>query len=384
MNNKNTIRYETNYQLPTTKQYISRVLQSTQSNILILLLVISSTFFIGCQSEFTSSEEIKRYENESLSAFYLRLKSDGLENRTTRYTISEATDLMNDGLNFLYCRPDEFYDESKVSIDTFAVAVDGSNLILDSDLESLMEDIAEFAGSFYHADLRSDKQPFLFEVNPLAGSTPGYKYYQAVFSYHAASGNSAMDEYVYTDSWIYGQFGADVSSQCSDEEYNADAADLLRRDLRKNNVYRNKSQAYYFKNPYVICYEILGQYCFLVEIPFYFPIDETIDELENVNDVTPNDNYCDYLLFYNTSSNPNFHDCLTSDEMNYHYEKMDSLIDVRTPSPITGQFLSQIEVGYDLLLGSSSTYFHGMIQVNAERQVITDSQFEEPEILPNP
>ena len=315
---------------------------------------------------------------------HVRSKTGQIEPRGF-ISVSQALEDLNDGLNFLYCRPDDNYLETVVVKDNFSVGATAGQ-INENDLVTLMDDIAEFAGDSYHGDGRGDKEPQMFDINLVMAST-SLVIFEAIFMHQAGLPTSTTDDYPYSDSWIYGQWGQNVSNQCSQEGANADAADLLRRDLRKNVAFRNKFQAYYFKHPYTVCFT--GDYddCFSEEIPItnYFPVDDNLDhdDLTNSSDITPDDNLYDLLLFYNHSGNSGYHTCLSSNEMNFHYDEMEKLAEDLLPNPSGNNVIAQIEVGYNLLASGSSTIFHALIAVKATKVSITEEEDIEPVELPD-
>ncbi len=76
-----------------------------------------------------------------------------------------------------------------------------------------------------------------------------------------------------------------------------------------------------------------GVYCHYIDIQgnIYFP-DDVFNPLLNPNDITPNDNLCDYLLFFSVSCNPNHHDCLCPAEMNFYHTAAIDVINQEKPS----------------------------------------------------
>jgi len=173
--------------------------------------------------------------------------------RDTRYSVGDALEYLNDGLNFLYCRPNDYFLETMVFLDTFAIPV-SSGQIDEGDLMDLMDNIAVFAGDHYYADAREEKEPLMFDVNQISGPSPSYVYFQAIFFYEADVPLDLDDTYPYENAFIYGQYSVDVTNLCNDLDVNLDAADLFRHDLRENVVYRYKNLHYYFKDPYYVCF----------------------------------------------------------------------------------------------------------------------------------
>lgn len=225
----------------------------------------------------------------------------------------------------------------------------------------------------------------MFDIN-LVSAGSSLVAFEAIFLHQAGEKLPTTDAYPYSDSWVYGQWGSDASNLCSQEGANADAVDLFRRDLRENVVYRNKFESYYLKDPYTVCFTAHYNDCFSEEIPIlnYFPLDASYDgdEMDNPNDPTEDDNLYDRLLFYNYSGNQGYHTCLSSNEMNFHYEFMEDFAEDLIPNPPGNDVIAQVEVGYSLLASGTSTIFHEMVVARATKTEITDSQFEDAIPLP--
>jgi len=356
--------------------------QQSIAGLSFLFFVMIVLLFTSCQEESqlqTDHKSEKATANPYANYLFKAKQNKGILPRDTRYSVGDALEYLNDGLNFIYCRPDDYYFETKVFRDTFALPISSSQ-IDEGDLIDLMDDIAIFAGDHYYADEREDKEPLMFNMVQVSGPSPSFAYIEASFAMEAGL-LPESDDYPYDDSWIFGQFGGDVSNECNSENVNLDAADLLRRDLRMNITYRNKHEHYYFKSPFVVCFSGMENDCFSVEIPpEYFPVDEFYqgNDLDNPEDITQSDNQLDLLIFYNYSGFSGYHSCLSDDEMNFYYESMADLSIGVLPNPVGNNVIAQIEVGYELLLGS--TIFHSMLVVKALKTPVleTDDQVELP------
>jgi hypothetical protein len=263
--------------------------------------------------------------------------------------------------------------------------LNGSGRIEEADVETALEDIAEFAGDKYYAEVRSDKIPVMFNVCQIS-ATLLYCEVEATFVMEAGANSLNVDRYPYEEDWIYGQFDQNVSEECNEENVNADAADLLRRDLRKALLYRSKLEPpFYIKNPHTTCFSPSFNNCLDYEIPIdFYPADEVVDpwDLLNINDNQSDDNFKEYLLFYNYSGDPDFHECISAQEMDFHYESMYELIQGVLPNPIGYNVITQIEVGYELLASGESTIFHSMVVTRSLKVAILEQQFEEAIPLP--
>ncbi len=340
-------------------------------------IFLTMQFLTSCQNEdFDKTKKTNTNLPENPHAKFLmkwNIKNQILP-RTDRYSVSEALDYLNDGMNYIYCRPNDYYLESLVFVDTFSVPV-SSGEIDEEDLIDLMDDIALFAGDNYYADERTEKEPLIFNMTNIGSPSPSYANIEATFVMEAGVPISTTDGYPYSDSWIYGQFNTDVSDQCSDEELNFDAVDLLERDLRANVSYRNKLEHYTFENPYGICFNAAKPTCvFQTELCPFFPITEEYccSELANEDDNVPN--FYDYLLFKNDYTLSNYHECLEDNEMNYYYESMADLATGGIPYPHDDTEIIQFELGYSRGLEFGHLLiWHAMEVVMAHKLEITDS-----------
>src|SRR5690606_20872156 len=131
--------------------------------------------------------------------YYLEMKTGIREislRTSTRYSLEDALEYLNDGMNFLYCRPVEHYLTTLVYSDTLVVAVDGYETIAEEDLIDLMDTIAYKAGEYYYSSWTSDKEPLMFVMKDVAGASSGYAHIEAVFMMTEGGETSTEDEYV--------------------------------------------------------------------------------------------------------------------------------------------------------------------------------------------
>lgn len=280
----------------------------------------------------------------------------------TNYSIPAALGYLNDSLNVRYCRPGDEYGTTLVFIDTFEVAVNGSNEISDTDLENLADEIADTAGAHFYARGAGSKAPFMFEVRQAGAVDGGMLPVSSWFIMEEGDPTDESDAYPYEDSWPFG-FGTIIG--CPTTPTGIDAADLFRRDLRKEIVYglKNGKGMYAYNRLYSICFSAMSDDCVSFEIPF-LPADEFQQDLDNPNDPQNNDNFYERLLFYNHDFYSNFHECLSASEMNFHFEEMMELAEDQVGEGGVGEReIIQVEVGYNALYPSTTYIFHSM-QVN--------------------
>jgi hypothetical protein len=357
---------------------------------LIILFFCFSTFWMSCDKSDMQTTASKNVLTNSpgldkssashlahLNYLHNDLDPNQIQTRDTRYSIQDVLDLLNDGMNHLYCRPTEFRNKTVSFTDVFSVPKT-SGEVSEGDLVNLMDDIALFAGDNYYDDGGSNKQPLMFNMTESSGPSPSYFYIEATFIMEVDLPPTGGDNYPYSTDWKFGQFGGDVTNLCNSENVNLDAVDLFRRDLRAQLTHRESHEHYYFKNPYAVCFTGLPNSCGAVEIEFSIPPSEYYSDTDLLNgsDGTPGDNLYDYLIFYNYSGNSNFHTCISDDEMNFYYVKMHDMATGILPYPLGNNVLVQIEVGYDLLTSGSSTIFHSMIVTRA-----TKVEVEEEDVI---
>lgn len=294
------------------------------------------------------------------------------------FTPAQAMYYLNHGLNYAYCRPNENYARQSMVSDTFLIPLDTSTMVKEVDLLAIFEQIAEMAGNFYHAVSDTTKQPFHFEIWPYDNLQAEGIPIIAVFTMGLGS-CSALNSYPYasTDEWYIGP----EAGNCYFQTQTHDAMDHWRCDLNANLNYRDKHLAYYFTDRYSVCFDPDGRTeCQGYEIEFLAP-HLVVGEIEllNPNDPTPNDNWYDYLLFFNTEWYSNYHLCLTQSEMNFHYQEMAALSVDHCPQ---GKVAGKHEVGCQLLIDDKSTWFALMRVDYFTRNVITAEGDWIPETLP--
>jgi hypothetical protein len=312
----------------------------------IILFILAE---IACNNESISKpKNIEMYRNNPHYQ-YLKEKqgTSYFHSRSNQYTVSEAIDYLNDGMNFIYCRPSDYYSESVAFTDTFRLAI-SSNIVEEDDLLDLMDTIAYFAGENYYADNRTEKEPLIFDINLLASTSPNYVRIEATFIMLAGEAPTAEDSYPYEDSWVYAFWYNEENEECNEEPGSVSAQALYRRDLNINLVNRNQTNPFYFINPEAVCFDVAGAECMTLHgLPNLPHKNLYWESLVNPNDVTILDNLYDFLMFRNRDSYDNYSTCLTAQEMNFYYEAMEDLALVLIPDPPGDIGFVALEVGWD-------------------------------------
>lgn len=327
----------------------------------ILIPALTVLFFLGCdQSTRVQKNELSQNPH---SKYLEGRKTNQITNRTTRYTISEAVEFLNDGLNYLYCRPGDFYNQGITFTDTFSIAV-SSGQIEEDDLIELMDTIAYFAGGHYYADSRTVKEPILFHMVQLATSSSTVTNIEATFLMEAGLVSGTDDSYPYELDWVYALWSNENNEECN-EQQNSSAALLLHRDLNKNLAVRGQYPNFYLKDPEVVCFDPAGAECSSMHNLPYFPHTNLYNgSLRTPNDVL--DNLNDFLLFLNNDDFDNFSKCLSVSEMNFYYEEQEDLILDMLPSPANDRVIAALYVGWDRFVSSQQTViWHPMKAISA-------------------
>ncbi len=359
-----------------------RFLMSLKPGFRSLLFLIFILFYSSCQDDATlKPKETKQKAIENPHAKYLResrLNKQFLP-RTNRYTVSQALDYLNDGMNFLYCRPNDYFLESVAFKDTFPIPISSSQ-ISEDDLIDLMDDIAYFAGDHYYADGRTAKEPLIFNMNQVGSPSPSYVDIEVFFEMEAGSPVSTTEEYPYENSWLYARWSGEENPECNEDQGSVTAPALFKRDLRKNIIYRNQEDPFYLINPIATCFDPFNFECTSLHglPPVGVPITQFYGSvaLRTPDDIL--DNLFDFYIFKNSDNLDNFDRCLDVDEMNFYYESMYDLALGLLPSPAGNNVIAQIEVGWDrFTIFNTTTIWHSMVVLQATK-ISTDEDNTTP------
>jgi hypothetical protein len=326
-----------------------------------LAIAVSVVLFAGCANE---NNQIKKIEfTTNPHAKYLESNQNNhITGRTTRYTISEALEYLNDGMNYLYCRPGDVYNEGMTFTDTFSIAI-SSGAIEEDDLIDLMDEIAYFAGDLYYADSRTVKEPIIFHMVQVANASSSVANIEATFLMEAGLVSETEDSYPYELDWVYAIWYGENNEECNEQQNNS-ACLLLHRDLNKNLAVRTQYPAFYLKDPEVVCFDPGGAECVSLHNLPQFPHTNIYGEsLRNPNDVL--DNLFDFLLFRNNDNYDNFSECLSVNEMNFYYESQEELALDMLPSPANDRVIAALYVGWDRYIGFQTIIWHPMKVITA-------------------
>ncbi len=303
-------------------------------------------------------EDLIQAVNIKTLEFVEKAKTIGTEKKIVMrdggyYSSTEAFDLINDALNYNYCRPADEYLRTRVFKDSFNITFNPVNGISEIDLLNLYNAAANKAGEHYYGISDSTKAAFMFDVrqagNPSGNNLPVYVYFMMTAGNCDTPTSYPYDE---TDYWWW----AWDAGKCDDTYQGDDAPDIFRCDLRKNKLYKNKTASYYFTDRYSVSFAAFDGYPGGGFEMSDINSDQTIElnDLYNPLDSITNDNYLDYLLF---KSKGDLDLCLDPVEMNFYYISSANLIDLNLPF---NKVIGNIDYGYNLTLSLPGNYFHVM------------------------
>jgi hypothetical protein len=280
------------------------------------------------------------------------------------YTISEALDLLDETLNYAYCRPATPQRNTMLLSDTLMMPISTSSLVSEEDLADLFDATSLDIGTQYHALNLNNKQPWVFSVNlfgePVSGEIP------IIVQMEVAYGAYITDSIAYSVNVDYSY--AWQGGLC-DATPGPGAPEVLRDNLKYAYVPNPPNTKKYFKNAYylivynvvhgdVLWYEADGLpddiYQFNASIPNPV-VNWPIEEWENIND---------WKLFRQCQCVvDNYDECLSGDEeMPFNETAMGSIVQAYIPA--LDYFPGNVWVGsngmYDDAL-QGNIVFHNMI-----------------------
>lgn len=328
----------------------------------LLSIVIVSLMLSSCKKDVLDNqvvvEDLKQGVHVKTLEFIEKAKTISSEKKIEMrdggyYSSTEAFDLINDALNYNYCRPSDEYLRTRVFKDSFNITFNPVNGISEIDLLNLYNAAANKAGEHYYGMSDSTKAAFMFDVrqagNPSGNNLPVYVYFMMTAGNCDTPTSYPYDE---MDYWWW----AWDAGKCDDTYQGDDAPDIFRCDLRKNKLYKNKTASYYFTDRYSVSLAAFDGYPGGGFEMSDINSDQTIElnDLYNPLDSITNDNYLDYLLF---KSKGDLDLCLDPVEMNFYYISSANLIDLNLPF---NKVIGNIDYGYNLTLSLPGNYFHVM------------------------
>ncbi len=313
-------------------------------------------------------------KNENASAVF----------RSTTYTFSEAIDLLDETLNYAYCRPSTPLQNTIILSDTLIMDAATSTTVTEAEIADLFEEASNDLGAQYHALSLTNQQSWAFSVTQF-GNLENDEL-PIIIQLEVAYGGyiTSLIEYDENDDYSYIYQGG----MC-DATPGPGAPEILRNNLKKDHVtYQISSNKYFYKPHYFwVCNVPYSDYevCDADGLPGN--LHNQHDKILNPVVAWPSntwDNINDWELFRQYSNvTSNYDECLSGDvEMPFNESEMGDIIVAYAPTYyITGN----IWVGSNLKTNPSNNKdvpFHNMIV--AYYKVILLEPNDGPIELPDP
>lgn len=277
---------------------------------------------------------------------------EGVSSRTPKnYSLADGRDLLEESLNFTYCRPDTVYSKYDVLVDTIyvpVVAVSATASLSETAIEDAFEEISARAGEYFSGLSGSVKEPLQFGIalsSSISNDTIEVYYFLTTGIDYESS--VAVDLYDGTDYWSWDDTGGKCSPYSGG--YGWGAASIFQRDLRRTLIPRRvNNKHFYYTNPETSCFSPHSG-CGGYGLPSYFP--------DNMHDLSGS-----YGLLFAEGYN-----CLPPSDMNHYYGTMkDSLVLGYAPAD---KVPTALIVGYDL----GPNYIH-VLSVIYSRQILFEAE----------
>jgi hypothetical protein len=305
---------------------------------------------------------------------------EGARLRTsTTYTVSEALELLDETLNYAYCRPGTPLQETVILSDTLIMELNGSGLVTETALADLFDEASTNIGNQYHALSLSNKEPWAFSVSEF-GAVENDEL-PIIVQLEVAYGGYITAEITYdeNDNFSYHYGGGYCDNTLVDG-----APEILRDNLKLAHVYNPPSTRKYFKRAYYlwVCNQVGSPIsCNGYGIPNNLYREDY--RILNESDINPNNwnNINDWRLFrQHEYVTVNFDKCLSGDvEMPHNETRMGQIVAGSLPG--VSYHPGNIWVGSDNLYQSGyEVPFHNMVV--AYYQSITVASNDEPVELP--
>jgi hypothetical protein len=174
---------------------------------------------------------------------------DAMLRTTTYYTISEALDVLDESLNYAYCRPDTPLREAIILSDTLVMTVTGSVSDTVSDLEvaSLFSEASDNIGAQYHDLSLTNKEPWVFSVRPI-GVVENNEL-TIVVKLEVAYGQYITDSIAFSSSDDYSY---EYQGGMCNNPSGPGAPEVLRENLKFHHVYCPPNTKKYLYKPYYL------------------------------------------------------------------------------------------------------------------------------------
>ena len=277
-----------------------------------------------------------------------------VKGRSTDYSIDDAIDLLDETLNYNYCRPGTPKVDDLVLGDTITLPISPYNQVSSQDIASLFAETSLAIGNQYNHLSLSNKEAWAFAVKAL-GNRNGNQL-SLLVTLNVSHGASAVPNTYPSPNPYEGLVYMHYLGHCGASELGVDGApEYLIKYLKYFKISTGNSKYFHRQYNVSICN---NSYCGGAGISYLDHSDEQHDNQPNPNDPTPGDNTIDYQLFYQNSTKPNYDQCLDFDvELPYYCISMSNLIDLYKPQ---NYVVGNIKIGVDLLLANNTYPLHNM------------------------
>jgi hypothetical protein len=304
------------------------------------------------------------------------------------YTISEALDLLDETLNYAYCRPATPQRNTLLLSDTLMMPISTSSMVSEEDLADLFDAASLDIGTQYHALTLNNKQPWVFSVNlfgePVSGEIPIIVQMEVAYGAYITDSIGYSVNVDYSYAWQGG---------LCDATPGPGAPEVLRDNLKYDYVtFHQPSSKQYLKKPiyFWVCNTPYSdiEICSADGLPDnLFKSEGTLGLLNQAISFDPANwsNINDWKLFRQSSDvTVNYDECLSGDEeMPFNEYHMGGYLEFVQANWLPSNYLPvNIWVGSNKVVTNlfAEVPFHNMIVCYA--RVVQVSSNDEPIELP--
>lgn len=292
----------------------------------------------------------------------------------TTYTISEALDLLDETLNYAYCRPSTPLQNTIILSDTLYMAVTTSTTVTEQEVADLFDAASMDLGTQYHAMSLTNQQPWAFSVRQF-GNLENDEL-PIIIQLSVAYGGyvNALIDYEEEDYFYAFQGGL------CDMTPGPGAPDVLRNNLKYDYI---PTGTHYCKNAkyFRVCNVWNGDVirCDADGLPGnIYEFDWQITNPMVKASIGLWDNINDFKLFRQCECAPNYDECLSGDvEMPFNEGAMGDLLDAHTPENyapgniwVGSKKLDDSELGGDINFHNMNVMYCRFIGVSSNDEPI--------------
>lgn len=362
--------------------------RSIRAGYLILPVILGLAFAQCAKNEFPSPTETMLTSNTDRKALMKDIiaqggpaHAGGATLRSTTYTFSEAIELLDETLNYAYCRPGTPLQNTIILSDTLIMEAATSTTVTEAEIADLFDEASNDLGAQYHALSLTNKQPWVFSVAQF-GNLENDEL-PIIIQMEVAYGGYITSTIDYeNDDYSYEYQGGLCNSTPGDG-----APEVLRNNLKKDYVtYQVTSNKYYW-NPYYLrtCNVSINdiEVCDADGLPTNL-YNEDARYLNQYVDAPQNwDNINDWKLFRQWETKANFDKCLSGDvEMPFNEDHMGGIIEFYIPESY--YYPGNIWVGSTLMEDFSENEMPCHNMIVAYYKVIVLEPTDGPIELPDP